>query len=153
MLSVPERAADQKIRFGGARMMQFVIDNAISETISTKGSVLLTLDESRYIILLPFARTLKRNAHEDIRSDLRHIQQSMQRYPVESVRSWVLHLITELELKYTVMQHFVSNFNAEQLHRSVYAIDTLDHLKEWIINFLMRKMVSMQSLRKRSVIS
>lgn len=73
------------------------------------------------------------------------------RYPVEAVRSWVLNIVTELELKYTVMQSFVSNFNAELLHRIIYSIDTFDHLKEWIGQFLDQKMTEVQALRDQSV--
>lgn len=243
VLAKPERAADLEARFGGAQMLQFVVDNAL-EKIGSQGSTVLALDDRHFIFLLPFTRTLKRNMHEEIRQDLRNIQQSLrhtmrldisfyigevcenfaalkkqirclmdaktfrfyageyridyiqnivttqddifihfsealqdlracilsgdkanaaatisvwtkrietQRYPMEDVRSWVLNLVTELDLKYNVIQHFVTNFNAELLHRSIYEIDTLNHLQEWVIKFVEQKIVSVQDIRDLSV--
>lgn len=73
------------------------------------------------------------------------------RYPVNAVRSWAVNLIAELELKYAVMQHFVTNFDAEMLHRAIYGIDTLAHLRDWIIRFLVQKREVVQSLRRQEL--
>ncbi|GJM73111.1 hypothetical protein HMSSN036_53270 [Paenibacillus macerans] len=57
-------------------------------------------------------------------------------YPVEAVKCWVLKMTMELQLKYTVMQNFVTSFNTEMLQRKIASIETLDHLLEWLQAFL-----------------
>lgn len=115
--------------------MQFVLDNTLNESISTEGCVNLSLDERHAILLFPFPRTLKRNVHEEIRTALRQAQQAFHQYmridislyigelcnDLPSLKKqiltfWMVNLVMELELKYIVMQHFVSNFKAELLH-------------------------------------
>ena len=240
----PERASDLESRFGGSLNMQFVIDNALHDSVHVEGSVLFVPNERRFLFLFPLPPTLKRNLHEDIRAELQRVQRLMhrhmrvgmsfvsgevsrdlfqlkravlelleaktfrfyagecvitklnavetskddiflnyskvlqelrdgilsgnaaaiasvvngigthlksKRYPVEAVKSWVLKLAMELELKYTVMQHFVTNFDSESLQRAVSAIDTLDHLLEWLRTFLEGKSVEIQSLRGPAV--
>ena len=72
-------------------------------------------------------------------------------YPVEAVQSWVLKITMELQLKYAVMQNFVTNFNAELLQRKIASIETLDHLLEWLCAFLEQKSVEIRSLREQTV--
>lgn len=115
--------------------MQFVLDNTLNESISTEGCVNLSLDERHAILLFPFHITLKRNVHEEIRTALRQAQQAFHQYmridlslyigelcnDLPSLKKqiltfWMVNLVMELELKYIVMQHFVSNFKAELLH-------------------------------------
>ncbi|MBP1965541.1 helix-turn-helix domain-containing protein [Paenibacillus aceris] len=244
VLVMPERALDLESRFGSTHLLQFVLDNTLSESILTEGCSILTLDERHAILLFPFTKTLKRNMYEDIRSELHRAQQSFRqvirielsmylgdvcddlpslkkqiqallnaklfrfyageqrivtveafeptnddlfihyieavqdfraciqsgveeditaainkwfgliqdkRYPVDTVRSWMVNLVMELELKYIVMQHFVSNFKAELLHQTIYQIVTLDHLREWTHQFLLEKRAALQTLSNQSV--
>ncbi|OCT14802.1 DNA-binding response regulator [Paenibacillus pectinilyticus] len=244
VLALPERIADVESRFGGAHLVQFVLDNTLNESISTEGCVNLSLDERHAILLFPFPRTLKRNIHEEIRTALHQAQQAFhhymridislyigelcddlpslkkqiqalldaklfrfyagekrigpvvpmvptdddlfvhyseavqdfrtciqssneedlqaamtkwfglfrtKHYPVDTVRSWMVNLVMELELKYIVMQHFVSNFKAELLHQTIYAIVTLDHLQEWTHQFLLDKRAAVQALSHHTV--
>ncbi|NRF92902.1 helix-turn-helix transcriptional regulator [Paenibacillus frigoriresistens] len=78
------------------------------------------------------------------------------KYPMDSVLSWVLKIVSDIELKYTVMQHFLTNYSTEVLQQTVYGIDTLNHLSEWLIGFLVEKMENVrlhqdQSSRKEIV--
>ncbi|OOC58715.1 response regulator transcription factor [Paenibacillus ihbetae] len=73
-------------------------------------------------------------------------------YPVEAVKCWVLKMTMELQLKYTVMQNFVTNFNTERLQRKIASIETLDHLLEWLQGFLEQKSVEIESLREQTVV-
>ncbi|WP_240419695.1 helix-turn-helix domain-containing protein [Paenibacillus periandrae] len=240
VLVIAERPAELEKRFGGPHLMQYILDNALNEMICTKDSVLMVYEESRFILLVPFHQTLKRNIHDEIKQELRLTQQAMHRimrvgisciigglcedlhalkkqihrlldcstfrfyageritaklepvavsgddifihysealqdfrtsllnhsetdmdaavlkwikhiekhrYSTDIVRSWVLKIATELELKYTVMQHFVTKFNAELLHHSIFSIYTLDHLKEWLTAFLSQKMTTIKAMR------
>lgn len=245
VLAVPDRPSLLEERFGGAHNMQFVIDNALHDLLRMEGSFVLPLDERHAFLLFLLQRTLKRNVHDEIREELQHIQQSMNRYmrlslsffignasqnlgelkkrvlellhiktirfysgeqcivkaaqqletagddifvhyseamhhfrtsilsgnkaetvaavakwihhietmryPVDAVRSWFLNIAMELELKFTVMQNFITNFDAERLHKTIYSIDTLVHLNEWMEHFLEQKMTSMQTLRHQSM--
>ncbi|WP_068783617.1 response regulator transcription factor [Paenibacillus phocaensis] len=72
-------------------------------------------------------------------------------YPVEAVKSWVLKLTMELQLKYTVMQNFVTNFDTEMLQRKIASIETLDYLLTWLEAFLVKKSGEIQSLREQTV--
>lgn len=240
----PERAAELKIRFGGAVNMQFVIDNALQELVCFNESFIFVLNEQQYLFLFPFPHTLKRNHYENVREELLRVQQQMHQhlrvgisflrgevsrdllqlkkeiqqlfdaktfrfyageriyakmlsvettkediflhyskalqqlkdcifsgdkarislavkewkhfiesgvYPVEAVKSWVLKMTMELQLKYTVMQNFVTSFNTEMLQRKIASIETLDHLLEWLQAFLEKKSVEIQSLREQTV--
>ncbi|HZG86044.1 response regulator transcription factor [Paenibacillus sp.] len=240
----PERAAELEERFGGAMNMQFVIDNALQESVRYEGHVLFVPNEHRYLFLFPFPPTLKRNLHEEIRTELLRVQQLMHRhlriavsfycgevsndlvqlkkqiqelfeaktfrfyagegvytklfpaaaakediflhysrafqelkdcvlhgdseliartvtewgkfiksrlYPVEAVKSWVLKIAMEIELKYTVMQNFVTNFNTELQQRTIASIETLDHLLEWLHIFVKEKADIIKNLRNHSV--
>jgi len=73
-------------------------------------------------------------------------------YPVEAVKCWVLKMTMELQLKYTVMQNFVTTFNTERLQRKIASIETLDHLLEWLQGFLEQKSVEIESLREQTVV-
>ncbi|KQN97714.1 response regulator transcription factor [Paenibacillus sp. Leaf72] len=241
---LPERSFELASRFGGAMNMQFVIDNALQELVQYEGVILLVPNERQYFLLFPFPATLKRNLHEDIRSELKRVQQLVYRhlsigisfyrgdvardflqlkkqlqdlmnvkmfrfyagelvfaelrplqttkedlflhyakafqelkdsmlggeraliqstvkrwgafiqdrvYPVESVKSWVLKMALELELKYTVMQNFVINFNSELQQQQIASIETLNHLLEWLQNFLEEKATDIQMLRDHTV--
>lgn len=240
----PERAGELEERFGGAINMQFVMDNALQELVQYEGSVLFVPNERQYLLLFPFPHTIKRNLHEEIRSELQRVRQQMQRhlrigitfcwgeagqtliqlkkqiqellgattfrfyagecvlaklrsvettkedlflhyskalqemkegilsgdkariahtvqewgefikkkiYPVEAVKSWALKMAMELELKYTVMQNFVTSFNSELHQRNIASIETLDHLLDWFRTFLEEKSVEIQSLRTQAV--
>ncbi|MEI2399729.1 response regulator transcription factor [Paenibacillus phytohabitans] len=73
------------------------------------------------------------------------------KYPVESVKSWLLKMVMELELKYTVMQNFVNNFNSEMHQRSIRELETLDQLMEWLEQFLKDKILMLRSMWKQNV--
>jgi two-component system response regulator YesN len=73
------------------------------------------------------------------------------KYPVEAVQGLVLKLVTEIELKYTMMQSFVTNFNVEQFHRIIYAIETLDHLERWLTHYLEQKITSLGAIKDVSL--
>lgn len=241
---LPERSFELEIRFGGAINMQFVIDNALQELVQFDGVILLVLNERQYFLLFPFPATLKRNLHEDIRAEMKRVQQLVHQhlsigisfyrgdvtrnflqlkkqlqdlmnvktfrfyagelvyaelrplqttkedlflhyakafqelkdsmlggekalihntvnrwgtfiqervYPVESVKSWILKMALELELKYTVMQNFVTNFNSELQQQQIASIETLEHLLEWLRIFLEEKATDIQTLRDHSV--
>ncbi|NOU97368.1 helix-turn-helix domain-containing protein [Paenibacillus sp. LMG 31456] len=233
VLCMLERFSHLEERFGGEHQLQYVIVNALNESVKIEGSVIVTLDERHYYILYPYPKSIKWNLLDKINEELQLIQNSMgrymkigtsfyfgescdtmtelkkqitlllnaktfrfysgenrilklqhfeitkddifvyyaaalddfkncilncdvdyvkgtlakwigimdaNRYPMDSVRSWVLKIVTDIELKYTVMQHFLTNYSAELLQQTVYAIDTLDHLSEWLNNFLVEKM-------------
>ncbi|QUL57167.1 helix-turn-helix domain-containing protein [Paenibacillus tritici] len=72
-------------------------------------------------------------------------------YPVESVKSWLLKMVMELELKYVVMQNFVNNFNSERHQRSIQEFETLDQLMEWLEDFLKDKILMLRSMWKQNV--
>ncbi len=78
-----------------------------------------------------------------------HILQT--KYKKDTVLGLFLKLITEIELKYTVMKHFVTNFNAEQLHHTIYSIETLDYLEKWLIEYLEQKITAMESVADPSL--
>lgn len=80
---------------------------------------------------------------------LKHIE--LQRYPVDAVRGWVLKIVSDMELKYSVMQHFLTNYSAELLQQKIYAIDTLDHLGDWLFHFLVDKMDSIRGNKDCSI--
>ncbi|WP_419872585.1 response regulator transcription factor [Candidatus Pristimantibacillus sp. PTI5] len=80
---------------------------------------------------------------------LEHIER--QRYPVDSVRGWVLKIVSDIELKYSVMHHFLTNYSAELLQRKIYAIDTLDHLGNWFLQFLHEKMDAVRASKDHSI--
>ncbi|MGN7761374.1 response regulator transcription factor [Paenibacillus sp. 22594] len=73
------------------------------------------------------------------------------KYPVESVKSWLLKMVMELELKYVVMQNFVNNFSSERHQRSIQEFETLDQLMEWLEEFLKDKILMLRSMWKQNV--
>lgn len=75
----------------------------------------------------------------------------LQRYPVDSVRGWVLKIVSDIELKYSVMHHFLTNYSAELLQQKIYAIDTLEHLGHWLYDFLIAKMDSIRGSKDQSI--
>ncbi|MDQ8737229.1 helix-turn-helix domain-containing protein [Paenibacillus sp. LHD-38] len=79
----------------------------------------------------------------------KHIES--QRYPVDSVRGWVLKIVSDIELKYSVIHHFLTNYNAELLQQKIYAMDTLDHLGDWLYHFLIDKMDSVRVSKDQSI--
>lgn len=249
VLCLLERFSDVATRFGGGHQLQFVIDNALNESVKFEGNVVITLTERHYFVLYPYPKSIKRNISEEINKELQKIQNSINlymkigtsfyfgevcntmlelkkqttlllnsktfhfysgenrilklqqiettkddifvnytaalegfkncifncdveyvketiarwiaqidanKYPMDSVRSWVLKIVTDIELKFTVMQHFLTNYSAEVLQQTVYAIDTINHLSEWLIEFLVEKMENVrlhqdQSSRKEIV--
>ncbi|CQR57403.1 response regulator transcription factor [Paenibacillus riograndensis] len=82
----------------------------------------------------------------DIKNDI-----GAMKYPVESVKSWLLKMVMELELKYIVMQNFVNNFNSERHQRSIREFETLDQLMEWLEEFLKDKILMLRSIWKQNV--
>lgn len=88
-----------------------------------------------------------------IAAKVREVKQYIgdQKYPVESVKSWLLKMVMELELKYVVMQNFVSNFSSERHQRSIQEFETLDQLMEWLEEFLKDKILMLRSMWKQSV--
>lgn len=250
VLCLLERFTDVETRFGGGNQLQFVIENALNESVKLEGNVVITLNERHYYVLYPYPKSIKRNISEEINKELQTVQKSINRYmrigtsfyfgevcntmlelkkqtilllnsktfrfysgenrilkllqqmettkedifvnytaalddfkncifncdvdyvkatiakwidhidankyPMDSVRSWVLKIVTDIELKFTVMQHFLTNYSAEVLQQTVYAIETLNHLSEWLIEFLVEKMENVrlhqdQSSRKEIV--
>ncbi|ASA22868.1 response regulator transcription factor [Paenibacillus donghaensis] len=73
------------------------------------------------------------------------------KYPVESVKSWLLKMVMELELKYIVMQNFVNNFNSEMHQRYIREFETLDQLMEWLEGFLKDKILMLSSMWKQNI--
>ncbi|RKP58169.1 helix-turn-helix domain-containing protein [Cohnella endophytica] len=73
------------------------------------------------------------------------------KYPVESVRSYLLKIVTDIELKYTVMQHFLTNYNAVMLQKAINSMDTLEHLSLWLIQFLLGKMELVKAQQNQSI--
>lgn len=88
-----------------------------------------------------------------IAAKVREIKQYIgdRKYPVESVKSWLLKMVMELELKYVVMQNFVNNFNSERLQRSIQEFETLEQLMEWLEEFLKDKILMLSSMWKQNV--
>ncbi|WP_240417250.1 helix-turn-helix domain-containing protein [Paenibacillus periandrae] len=80
-----------------------------------------------------------------------YIRSSM--YPADAVRSWFLKIIMDLELKFTVMHNFVTNYNTEALYASLYELDTLSHLDDWFQQFLINKMLFFRKIRGATVIN
>src|SRR5690606_32427477 len=78
-----------------------------------------------------------------------HIETS--RYKVSSIRSWFLKIVSEIELKFTVIQHFVTNFNTEMLHHTIYSIETLEHMKEWYAQYLEHKINTASNIQEQQV--
>jgi two-component system response regulator YesN len=240
VLCVLERYATLEERFGGANALQFVIENALNESVVTEDKLVLIYDEKHYFILFPFPKTIKRNLHDEIRLELQQIQESVHqklrigisfiigkncselselkkhihallgfreyrfyagehrilalkkiettnddifvhyaevlqetrnhivsgtteqvvqsvnkwiglissnRYPINAVRGWVLKIVSDIELKHSVMQHFTTNYSVEKLQQTIYAIDTLEHLREWFSDYVLRKMEAFHVLR------
>lgn len=71
-----------------------------------------------------------------------HIENKI--YPIDMVRSWVLKIVTDVELKYVAMQQFLTNFSVEVLQQKIYAIDTFEVLEEWFNQYLTQKMIHLQ---------
>jgi two-component system response regulator YesN len=69
---------------------------------------------------------------------LNHIVE--QRYPVEAVRGWVLKLLTDMELKYSAMHHFMTNYSTELPQHKIYTIDTFAHFGDWLHQYLKGKL-------------
>ncbi|CAM4124446.1 helix-turn-helix domain-containing protein [Paenibacillus alkaliterrae] len=80
---------------------------------------------------------------------LKHIESK--RYPVDSVRGWVIKIVSDIELKYSVMQHFLTNYSAELMQQKIYAIDTLDHLGDGLYHYLVEKMDSIRVHKDHSI--
>ncbi|WP_159888538.1 helix-turn-helix domain-containing protein [Paenibacillus puerhi] len=237
VLGVLDRFPDLEARFGGGHHLQYVVENALNESVNIENSAVFAYSERYYYLLYPYPKTLKINRSDQIMDELRLIQKSMRRYlkigisfytadispsvahlkkqlisllnertfrfysgehallklrpmdiskedlfvhyaaalndfrtcmlevsanpiketlaqwmehiarhkyPMDSVRSWMLKLVTDMELKYTVMQHFLTNYSSELLQHHIYTIDTLEHLGDWLYHFLMEKRKSYQ---------
>ncbi|MFS0724320.1 helix-turn-helix domain-containing protein [Paenibacillus sp. 1P07SE] len=240
----PDHAHELERRFGGAVNMQFVLDNALQETMELEGATLFSLNERQYVLLVPLPRTIIRNRHEDLRNALYKAQQSLahhmrmsitflygeaetsvaelkkqiqsllnsqtlrfyagvgvirknetvvtanedpfmqyahtfqelreciqdgdwaradtfvsqlsielqaRKYPVDSLKSWMLKMVMELELKYTVMQQFVTNFDSESYQKAIGRLDTLEEVLGWLRGFLEAKIEGFQAMWKPSV--
>lgn len=104
-------------------------------------------------ILQQLRDCIQQEDSSQIAAKVREIKQYIgdQKYPVESVKSWLLKMVMELELKYVVMQNFVNNFNSERLQRSIQEFETLEQLMEWLEEFLKDKILMLSSMWKQNV--
>ncbi|ETT63675.1 AraC family transcriptional regulator [Paenibacillus sp. FSL R7-277] len=104
-------------------------------------------------ILQQLRDCIQQEDSSQLAAKVREIKQYIgdQKYPVESVKSWLLKMVMELELKYVVMQNFVSNFNSERLQRSIQEFETLEQLMEWLEEFLKDKILMLSSMWKQNV--
>ncbi|NRF92901.1 response regulator [Paenibacillus frigoriresistens] len=80
VLCMLERFSDVEKRFGGGHQLQFVIDNALNESVKIEGSVVITLNERHYYVLYPYSKSIKRNTLEEINEELQNVQKSINRY-------------------------------------------------------------------------
>jgi two-component system response regulator YesN len=94
-----------------------------------------------------FRNCIRLNEHsiiqEMVQKWILHI--STNKYPVDAVRSWTLNIVTDIELKSTVMQHFMSNYSTELLQQTITRIDTLEQLEDWFTQYLIDKQQFIQS--------
>ncbi|HIW31979.1 MAG TPA: helix-turn-helix domain-containing protein [Candidatus Paenibacillus intestinavium] len=244
ILCLLDRFEELELRFGGARQLQFVVENALHEAIKLQQHVVISLNEKTYLLLYSYSDSLKINSNELISQDIIHVQRLLvnhmkmkssyfvgekfnsivtfkkqvctlinihtqhfysgelsiqkykqqdissvelfvqyakavddirsaiqsndlntleqtlrkwcehihqQKYPIDMVRGWILKIVTDVELKYSVMQHFLTNFSVEQIQKKIYAIDTLDYLFTWLYLHLEEKIDSFHQ-SKHSVI-
>lgn len=220
-------------RFGGARQLQFVVENALHEATELEKHIVISINEKTYTLLYAFPNSIKVNTMDLIYQDIIHVQNmlvkhmkikssyfvgeafnsiitfkkqicklikvqcqhyysgelSIQKYkemetsraelfthyaeavddiksaiqsnelerleqaldkwskhlsehmyPIDLIRGWVLKIVTDVELKYSVMQHFLTNFSVEQIQKKIYSIDTLNYLFTWLYLHLKDKM-------------
>ncbi|WP_020618022.1 helix-turn-helix domain-containing protein [Paenibacillus daejeonensis] len=69
------------------------------------------------------------------------------KYPVESLKSWILKMVLELELKYTVMQQFVTNFDSQSYQHSLGQLETLEELMAWFKQFMAKKISGFHAMQ------
>lgn len=233
VLCVLDRFEELELRFGGARQLQFVVENALHEAIQLEHHIVISLNEKTYLLLYAYSTSIKMNTKELILQDIIHVQQSLlnhmkmrtsyfvgnsfdsiigfkkqaceminihnqhfycgemsiekykvpdithaelftkyaeavddirsaiqsnelelldqtlrkwsshlhqQKYPIDMIRGWVLKIVTDVELKYSVMQHFLTSFSVERIQKKIYAIDTMEYLFTWLYRHLVDKM-------------
>lgn len=111
-------------------------------------------------VFLHYARTFQELReciqHEDrdrVASFLSFLSQELQtrKYPVESLKSWMLKMVMELELKFTVMQQFVTNFDSELYQQTLGSVETLEEMMAWLEQFLLEKIKDVHAMWKTSV--
>jgi len=222
-----------EVRFGGARQLQYVIENALQELISQYGYIVLALNEHTYYVLCGYTPSLKVNRWDVIVDQMKDVQAALrqhmkintsyviseplyrlidlkkqlhrlsdtqlqhfyggvgslqkfnviqtsslelfahyseavddcmraiqgseavsiehvvdkwrmhlaqQKYPIDRIRSWIMKIVTELEMKYSAMQHFLANSYVESVQKRIYSIHTLEELCSWLVQFLDLKM-------------
>ncbi|NIK77149.1 two-component system response regulator YesN [Paenibacillus castaneae] len=116
-----------------------------------------TTDEELFIHYIEAANDMKKAIQSEnadllrsmIEKWFKHID--VQKYPVDSVRGWVLKIVSDMELKYSAIHHFLTNYSSELLQQKIYDIDTLNHLKDWLFLFLVEKMNSIGADKDHSV--
>src|SRR5690606_33531962 len=73
---------------------------------------------------------------------MNHTKQSI--YPIDMVRSWVLKIVSDVELKHVAMQQFLTSFSVDLLQQKIYSFDTFEALEEWLTQYLVQKMSHIQ---------
>jgi two-component system, response regulator YesN len=62
-----------------------------------------------------------------------------QRFPAEAVRSWVMKLVMDIDLKYSSLQHFHSGPAAEPIHQALAQMETIHEIEPFIQAFVQAK--------------
>ncbi len=137
--------SNQSLRFYGGEAS---IQKAVSLPTTTED---LFLHYARTVQEL--RESIQREDCDRVASFLSILSQELQthRYPVESLKSWMLKMVMELELKFTVMQQFVTNFDSELNQQTLRSVETLEELMAWLEKFLLEKIKNVHTMWRPSI--
>jgi len=72
------------------------------------------------------------------------------RYSVDSVLSWLLKMLMDIEVKYSSLQHFNTKYTSELLHKNIMELESLQDIEVFIGSFIHDKIRTASEIRQQS---
>ncbi|MEX1028509.1 MAG: AraC family transcriptional regulator [Paenibacillaceae bacterium] len=72
------------------------------------------------------------------------------RYSVDSVLSWLLKMVMDIEIKYSSLQHFNTKYSAELLHKEIMELESLQDIEAFITIFIQDKIRTVSEIKQQS---
>ncbi|HEY0826911.1 MAG TPA: response regulator [Bacilli bacterium] len=73
-----------------------------------------------------------------------------ERFQADSVRSWILKLMMDIELKYNSLQHFHDRHAIGPLHHYIAQMDTIHEIEQFILTFIRDKILLAGEIKQNS---
>ncbi len=72
------------------------------------------------------------------------------RYSVDSVVSWLLKMLMDIEIKYNFLQRTNTKYSSELLHKKIVELESLQDIEKFIVRFLLDKIRTASEIKQMS---